>query len=110
MEKLNIYAKKYQALESFYGWVDQGSDYNIAVEQSLYYDHNMEEIDKIIFNIIVATRFCRSGRKISEEFQSRLRDIIIRAKELEWQMHGLSDEEIEEINEEIEEAESLLLY
>lgn len=35
MEKLNIYAKKYQALESFYGWVDQGSDYNIAVEQSL---------------------------------------------------------------------------
>lgn len=32
MKKINFYEKKCQALEIFYCWVDQGSEYDIAVD------------------------------------------------------------------------------
>lgn len=63
MNKINFYQKKYEALETFYGWIDQGSEYAVAVEQSIYYNHGLEEIDEIIFNITIATRYSRCGKK-----------------------------------------------
>lgn len=33
MERLGFYEAKYTALESFYGWVDQSSSYEVAAEQ-----------------------------------------------------------------------------
>lgn len=47
MKAINFYQKKYEALETFYGWIDQGSKYDIAVEQSIYYNHGLEEIDEV---------------------------------------------------------------
>lgn len=61
MNKINFYQKKYEALETFYGWIDQGSKYDIAVEQSIYYSYKLEEINEIILNITIATRYSRSG-------------------------------------------------
>lgn len=81
-------------METFYGWIDQGSEYDIAVEQSIYYNHGLEEIDEIIFNITIATRYSRCGKKISEQFKKRLDITISKAKMLNLQEHGLTEAEI----------------
>lgn len=109
MNKINFYQKKYEALETFYGWIDQGSEYDIAVEQSIYYNHDLEEIDEIILNITIATRYSRCGKKISEQFKKRLEVIIPKCKTLDLQEYGLTDGEISVFNEEIEEAAALIL-
>lgn len=109
MNKINFYQKKYEALETFYGWIDQGSEYDIAVEQSIYYDHGLEEIDEIILNITIATRYSRCGKTISEQFKRRLKTTISKAKTLNLKEYGLVDEEIKVFNEDIEEVEALIL-
>ena len=108
MEEINFYQKKYEALENFYGWIDQGSEYDIAVEQSIYYNHGLKEIDEIIQNVTIATRYSRSGKTISEPFKKRLEISVSKAKMLDLKKFGLMDEEIKVFNEEIEEAEALL--
>ena len=108
MEKINFYEKKCQALEIFYGWVDQGSEYEIAVEQSLYYNSRLPEIDKIILSITMATRYARCGKTISAQFCSHLKSILPKAKALDLEQYGLSEKEIKVFQEEIQEAESLL--
>ena len=108
MKDFNFYQKKYEALEIFYGWIDQGSEYDIAVEESIYYNHGLEEIDEIILNITIATRYSRCEKTVSEEFKKRLETIIPKAKILNLQEYGLTDEEIKVFNEEVEEVEALL--
>ena len=44
--------------------IDQGSEYDMAVEQSIYYNHGLEEIDEIILNITIATRYSECGENI----------------------------------------------
>lgn len=109
MNKINFYQKKYEALETFYGWIDQGSEYDIAVEQSIYYNHGLEEIDEIILNITIATRYSRCGKKLSEQFKKRLDITISKAKMLNLQEYSLTEAEIAVFNEEIEEVEALIL-
>lgn len=108
MERINFYEKKCQALEIFYCWVDQGSEYDIAVEQSLYYNSRLPEIDKIILNITIGTRYARCGKVISEQFCSSLKSVIPKAKALDFKQCGFSEEEIKIFKEEIQEAESLI--
>lgn len=107
MNEINFYQKKYEALENFYGWIDQGSEYDIAVEQSIYYNHGLKEIDEIIQNITIATRYSRCGKTISEPFKKRLEISVSKAKTLDLTEYGLTDEEIKIFNEEIEEVEAL---
>lgn len=109
MGKINFYQKKYEALETFYGWIDQGSEYDIAVEQSIYYNHGLEEIDEIILNLTIATRYSRCGKKVSEQFKNRLEIIISKAKRLNLQEYGLTEVEIKVFNEELEEVEASIL-
>ena len=108
-EKNKFLPKKYEALETFYGWIDQGSEYDIAVEQSVYYNHGLEEIEEIIMNITIATRYSRCGKTISEQFKKRLETAISKVKTLNLQEYGLTDEEIKVFNEEVEEVEALIL-
>lgn len=108
MEKINFYEKKCQALEIFYCWVDQGSEYDIAVEQSLYYNSRLPEIDKIILNITIGTRYARCGKIISKQFCSSLKSVIPKAKALNLEKYGFSEKEIKVFKEEIQEAESLI--
>lgn len=108
MKKINFYEKKCQALEIFYGWVDQGSEYDIAVEQSLYYNSRLPEIDKIILSITIATRYARCGKRISNPFRSSLKSVIPKAKELNFETYDFSEKEIKVFREEIQEAESLI--
>ena len=109
MNNINFYQKKYEALETFYGWIDQGSEYDIAVEQSIYYNHGLEEIDEMILNITIATRYSRCGKKISEQFRKRLEATISKFKLLDLQEYGLTEAEITVFNEEIEEVKTLIL-
>ena len=69
----------------------------------------MEEIDEIIFNITIATRYSRCGKKISEQFRKRLENIIPKYKSLDLREYGLTEEEISVFNEEVEEVEALIL-
>ncbi len=108
MTKINYYQKKYEALEAFYGWIDQGSTYDMAVEQTNYYNHSLEEIDEIILNITIATRYSRCGKMIPEQFKSRLEATISKAKMLNLQEYSFADEEIKVFSEEIEEVEALI--
>ncbi len=109
MKRINFYQKKYEALEIFYGWIDQGSEYDIAVEQSVYYNHGLGKIEEIILNITIATRYSRCGKTISEQFKKRLEVTISKAKTLNLQDYGLTDQEIKVFNEEVEEVEALIL-
>ena len=109
VSRINFYQKKYEALEIFYGWIDQGSEYDVAVEQSIYYNHGMTEIDEIILNMTIATRYSRCGRKISEQFKRRLETIISKYEMLNLIEYGLTDDEVEVFNEEIEEVRALIL-
>ena len=108
MKRINYYQKKYEALETFYGWIEQGSEYDIAVEQSVYYSHSLEEIEEIIWNITIATRYSRCGKTISEQFKKRLETVIYKVKTLNLQEYGLTDEEIKAFKEEVEEVETLI--
>ena len=108
MNKFNFYQKKYEALETFYGWVDQGSSYDVAVEQSIYYSKSMDELDEIIINITIATRFSRCGKKVSNQFKNRLNNIILNYKMLNLEKYGLSKDERALLDEEIEEVEYLI--
>ena len=107
MKKVNYYKKKYEALEDFYGWVDQGSQYDIAVEQSIYYNKPMDELDEVIFNVTIATRFARCGKAISDKFKNRLINTISKYKNLDLEEYSLSEEEINILNEEVEEIKGL---
>lgn len=109
MEKFNFYKKKYEALETFYGWIDQGSGYDTAAEQSIYYNHSLEDIDEIILNMTIAVRYSRCGKKISEKFKRRLERIVFKYKLLDLKSYCLTDEEIQVFKEEIEEVEALIL-
>ena len=110
MKRINFYQKKCQALEIFYGWIDQGSEYDIAVEQSLYYNPGLEEIEEIILNITIATRYARCGKTISKQFKKWLETTISKVKELNLNESGLSDEELRAFNEDIKEVEALILW
>ena len=109
MSGINFYQKKYEALETFYGWIDQGSAYDVAVEQSIYYNHSLDEIDEIIFNITIAIRFSRSGRVISDTFKKRLENVILKYKSLDLKKYFMSDEEKMVLCEEIEEVKELIM-
>lgn len=109
MEKQNLFQKKYDALELFYGWIDQGSDYNVAVEQSIYYNKQLDELDEIILIITIATRFARCGKEITVKFKEKLNDVILKYKELDLDKYNLSEEEINILNEDIEEVEDLTM-
>ncbi len=107
MNKIDFYKSKYDALETFYGWIDQGSEYDAAFEQSIYYSHGLEEIDEIILNITIATRYSRCGKRLSEQFKRRLETIISKAKVLNLQEYGLTEKEIIVFMEEIKEVTAL---
>ena len=108
MNKVNFYQKKYEALEIFYGWIDQGSEYDVAVEQSIYYNKQIEELDEIIFNITTATRFSRCGKRISDKFKNRLENIIYKYKNLNLEKYCLDDDVMTILNEEVDEIEELI--
>lgn len=110
MNKMNFYQMKCKALEIFYGWIDQGSEYDIAVEQSIYYNPSLEEIEEIILNITMATRYSRCGKTISKQFKNRLETTSSKVKELNLNVYGWSDEEIRAFNEDIKEVEALILW
>ena len=107
MNKVDFYQKKYEALETFYGWIDQGSEYDVAVEQSIYYNKQMDELDEIILNITIATRFARCGKNISDKFKNRLENIISKYRNLNLE-NCLTDDEMIILNEEVEEIEVLI--
>ncbi len=108
MNKFNFYKKKYEALENFYGWVDQGSNYEVAVEQSIYYCKPMSELDEVVMNITIATRFSRCGKEISNKFKKRLQNIILKYYTLNVENYGLTDDEINLLKEEIIEIECFI--
>lgn len=109
MKEINFYQMKCQALEIFYGWVDQGSEYDIAVEQSFYYNPSLEEIEEIILYITIATRYARCGKTIPKQFKNSLEIIVSKVKTLNLNEYGLSDDEVRAFNEDIKEVEALIL-
>lgn len=108
MNKVNFYKRKYEVLEAFYGWIDQGSEYDVAVEQSIYYNVSSDELDDIIMNITIATRFSRYGETISDKFKNRLENIISKYKTLNLEEYELTDDEKIILNEEVKEIERVI--
>lgn len=80
----------------------------MAVEQSIYYNKQIDELDEIIFNITMATRFSRCGKRISDKFKNRLENIISKYKNLNLEKYCLNDDVMTILNEEVEEIEELI--
>lgn len=107
MERLGFYEAKYMALESFYGWIDQGSSYEIAAEQSVYYDTELREESPfydLILHIEIANRFVRSGRPIPSQFAKRVQHTLGAADVSSFQEY-CSPQEFARLQEEVTEAE-----
>lgn len=96
------------ALESFYCWVDQGSPYDIAVEQAMYYSYSMNEIEEIITLITIATRFERSGKKITKDFEKKLTETIEKYDSLDLNQYNISKEEQHSFMNNVEEVRKML--
>ncbi len=109
MNCVNYYQKKYEALDAFYGWIDRGSDYKIAVEQTEYYEHKTDIIDVAIMNITIAATFFRNGKAISPTFRESLRNMLPEAKKMNLKEYGLTDEEIIDFYTELKEVETLIM-
>ncbi len=108
MDKFNFYKKKYEAMEAFYKWIDQGIEYNVAAEKAIDCSNfELGGMDDIMLEITIATRYARSGNKrdISETFKKRLERIIPKAKILNLKEYGLTDDEIKVYNEDMMDAE-----
>ena len=71
---MDYFEEKCYSLESFYSWVDQGSDYDLAVRQTLHYDHITDKMVEIIENITIAILIKMS--KIFEEFVMSYKEVI----------------------------------
>lgn len=105
MEQINIYKKRYRAIEAFYKWIDSGIDYDTAVELANHYSVIDNDIDDILLNVTITTRFERSGWDISESLKNRLKRLVPLAKEIDWQEYGLTEHEIKSLKEDITAAE-----
>lgn len=108
MDKINYYKRKCIALESFYCWVDQGSSYNVAVEQAMYYSYTMSELDEIITLITIATRFERSGKEVTEKFAKKLTEIISKYDSLDLKQYDISEEEQRSLQNNVEEVRAMI--
>lgn len=110
MKNINFYQIKYKTMETFYDWVDYGSEFNIAAAQSMYYTGPMEEIYEIIMLITIGTRFARSGKKVSSYLKKDLKAILSKCKKLDFDEYTLTDYEKEMFKEEIKEVELLVKH
>lgn len=108
MDRVNYYKIKCIALESFYCWIDQGSPYDIAVEQAMYYGYSMNELEEIITLITIATRFERSGKEITKSFETKLVEAIVRYDSLDLNQYNISEEEQHSLENSIEEIRKML--
>ncbi|MBS5150450.1 MAG: hypothetical protein Q4A63_03110 [Butyricicoccus pullicaecorum] len=106
MERLGFYEAKYTALESFYGWVDQSSSYEVAAEQCIYYDTSLRKkipFYNFILHIEIANRFVRSGRSIPPQFAKRVQHTLETNDISEFQEYCLPHE-FERLHKEVSEA------
>lgn len=108
MEKVDFYKKRYEAMDLFYSWVDQGSEYDMAVDQGSYYSIWKDDFDEIMYYVTVASRFARGGRTLSKSFKETLEGIIQRARNLDLVQYGLTPYEIECFNEDVMDAAGML--
>lgn len=108
MEKINFYKEKYDTLEIFYGWIDQGSSYEIAIGQSFYYSKELNKFQEFIMAVTIATRFARCGRTLPDKFQFQLKELLADSENLNSLAYSLSEEEQRVLNEEIEEVKLLI--
>lgn len=108
VKRINFYEKRYHAMDEFYSWVDQGSPYDIAVDQGSEYNSWKEDIDEIIYYVTIASRYARGGRQISNSFKRTLESIIPRARALNLAEYGLTQYEIECFEEDILDAAGYL--
>lgn len=92
----------------FYSWVDQGNEYDIAVDQGSYYCIWKDELDEIMYYVTIASRFARGGRQISDSFKETLKTIIPRARALNLEEYGLTQHEIECFEEDVLDAAGYL--
>lgn len=108
MDRVNYYKIKCMALESFYCWVDQGSPYDIAVEQAMYYSYSMNELEEIITLITIATRFERSEKSITKSFEKKLVETIVKYDSLDLNQYNILEEEKHTLENNVEEVRKML--
>ena len=55
----SYYESKWIALEAFYSYVDQGDDYELAMERFLYDIHPSSDLDEMVMVLTLVSRFQR---------------------------------------------------
>lgn len=108
INKYDFFKSKFRTLESFYMWIEQGSTYDVAVEQCMYYDRPQNELDDIVIAITIATRFVRSEKPLAEKFKTSLQKKIQHFSTLDLSKYGLNEDELRTLNQEIDEVDSYL--
>lgn len=85
-------------------WIEQGSAYNVAFGQCIYYETQESELDDIVILITIGTRFARSNIPISDDNRLSLKKIIARFYQLDLKQFDLSEYEMEVLAEEVREV------
>ncbi|SFJ92763.1 MULTISPECIES: hypothetical protein [unclassified Bacillus (in: firmicutes)] len=104
MNKYNFYESKFRTLESFYMWIEQGSTYDVAASQCMYYDQPQNELDEIVMSITIATRFARCGKLLGDDFKQVLKKKIESFNMLDLSKYNLNEDELKALKEEISEV------
>lgn len=108
MSNYNFYERKLRTLESFYMWIEQGSSYNVAFGQCMYYNQPQNEFDKLLMAVTIATRFVRSKKSLPQEIIDMLSREILSYKSLNIGAYELKEEEIQVFEEELMEVKGYI--
>ena len=66
------------------------------------------EIEEIIFVLTIATRYERCQKNASCKFKNYLDKIVLKAEQLNFELYGFNEKEIDIINTDIVEAKAVI--
>lgn len=107
---MNYFKKKCLVLEWFYHWIDQDQSYENAFSKVIYDLDNQDEIDNIIYPIVMAQRIARNYKPISNQTISCIKKAINEFDNISKSKFNFSAEDYNVFASDVDEARLLIDY
>lgn len=107
---MNYFKEKCLVLEWFYQWIDQDQSYENAFSKVIYDLDNQDEIDNIIYPIVMAQRIARNYKPISNQTISCIKKAINEFDSISKSKFNFSAEDYNAFASDVDEAKLLIDY
>ena len=107
---MNYLKKKCLVLEWFYHWIDQDQSYENAFSKVIYNLDNQDEIDNIIYPIVMAQRIAHNYKPISNQTISCIKKVINEFDSISKSKFNFSAEDYNAFASDVDEARLLIDY